>query len=126
MIQRWTSLPRLRWAFWLCLVVVLTLSLMPPRVPMPTTGWDKANHALAFAVLAVLGLRSYPGRVYGLLLGLLAYGGAIELLQALTPYRTADFRDLLADGVGLLLGWQLARVFAHVRQARAKGADGRR
>lgn len=111
MIRRWTSLTRWRWAFALCLVVVLALALMPPRLPMPTTGWDKTNHVLAFAVLAVLGRLSYPGRTAAVLLGLLAYGGAIEVLQALTPYRTADFRDLLADGVGLLLGWQLMRLW---------------
>jgi VanZ family protein len=99
-----------RWAFAACLVIVMALALTPPQVPTPTTGWDKANHALAFAVLAVLGLVSYPRRKVALLAGLLAYGGAIELLQGLTDYRSAEWLDLAADGVGLALGSVLAHL----------------
>ena len=99
-----------RWAFAIALVVVMTLALLPPQVPLPSTGWDKANHALAFALLAVLGLASYPGRTAALLAGLLAYGGAIELLQGLTDYRTAEWLDLGADGVGLAVGSMLGRL----------------
>jgi VanZ family protein len=98
-----------RWAFLLCLIVVLALSLLPAQ-PLPTTGWDKANHVLAFAVLAVLGCRSYPKRRIRVLLGLLAYGVLIELLQALTGYRTAELLDVVADAVGLVIGWPLARL----------------
>lgn len=39
-----------------------------------------------------------------MLLGLLAYGGLIEVLQSFTPDRMAEWGDLLADGVGLLIG----------------------
>ena len=88
---------------------VLALCLMPPAQHLPSTGWDKANHALAFAVLAVLGLAAYPARAARVLPGLLAFGAAIELLQSLTGYRTAEWFDLLADAAGLLIGWQLAR-----------------
>ena len=106
----------LRWAFWSCAVVVLVLALVPPSHYIPSTPWDKANHALAFAVLAILGLRSYRTRIAAVLAGLLAYGGLIELLQALTPYRSAEWGDWLADGVGIVLGWQLARAMSRVRQ----------
>lgn len=88
----------------MCLAVVLVLALLPPRIPMPSTGWDKVNHALAFLALAVLGYRAYPRRAALLLLGLLAYGGAIELLQGLTAYRSAEWLDVVADGLGALLG----------------------
>lgn len=115
MIRRWTSLAARRGAFWLCVLVVLTLALLPPAPYLPTTPWDKANHVLAFAVLMLLGCGSYRDRTTAVLLGLLAYGGAIELLQALTPYRTGDATDLLADATGLLLGWTLARFFAQRR-----------
>jgi VanZ family protein len=98
-----------RWLFPVCLVVVVALALAPPEVPMPTTGWDKANHALTFAVLVLLGFAAYPGRIALVLLGLLAYGGAIELLQGLTDYRTAEWLDWGADAVGLALGSVLTR-----------------
>jgi VanZ family protein len=99
-----------RWAFAVGLVLVMALALMPPQVPMPTTGWDKANHALAFAVLAVLGCAAYPRRMAVVLIGLLAYGGLIELLQGLTPHRTSEWLDVGADGVGLVVGSMLTRV----------------
>lgn len=88
---------------------VLALCLMPPAQHLPSTGWDKANHALAFAMLAVLGLAAYRTRGARVLLGLLAFGAAIEVLQSLTGYRTAEWLDLLADAVGAAAGWLLAR-----------------
>ena len=43
------------WAFGSVVLVVLVLALMPTVPHLPTTGWDKTNHLLAFAVLAWLG-----------------------------------------------------------------------
>jgi VanZ family protein len=98
-----------RWAFWLCALAVLVLALMKPVHHMPTLGWDKANHAFAFFVLAVLGAMAYPGRLMRVLVALLGYGALIEVLQGLTGWRDAEWLDLAADGVGLLLAWPLAR-----------------
>lgn len=112
----WTTL--WRWAFGSVALVVLVLALMPPVPHMPTTGWDKANHLLAFAVLAWLGIHAYPQRMASVLSGLLAYGVLIEILQSFTTYRSADWHDLLADGLGLLLGWLLTRM-----QRRKKGQE---
>ena len=103
-----------RWAFAACLAVVMVLALMPVG-PMPSIGWDKANHALAFAVLAMLGRTAYPQQGARIWLGLLAYGGLIELLQGLTDYRSADWLDVVADGVGLFIGWQLMRLALRMR-----------
>lgn len=80
-----------------------------------STGWDKANHLLAFATLgalASLGWRSAWSWVC-----LLAFGGAIELLQALTPAREASWADLGADALGLALAALLLGVVR--RRARA-------
>lgn len=100
----------LRFAFWGCAVAVLVLSLAPVTTPMPSTGWDKSNHLLAFSTLAFLAHRAYPGRTVTVLAGLLAYGGLIEVMQSFTPDRAAEWADLLADGVGLLFGEMLARL----------------
>lgn len=108
MLLRWTTPAQRRWAFWLCLAAVLALCLMPPAPHLPDTGWDKTNHALAFAVLALLGLLAYEGRTLRVLAALLAFGALIEVLQSLTGYRSAEWLDLLADGVGLAAGWPLA------------------
>ena len=103
-------------AFWLCVLVVLVLSLLPVGIPLPSTGWDKANHALAFGAMALLGRWAYPRNTAAILLGLLVYGGLIEALQSLTATRTADWHDLLADSIGLALAWTLMRLT--VRPAR--------
>lgn len=115
MTARSTALYPQRLAFLLCLLAVLVLALMPTS-PMPASWWDKVNHVVAFTVLAVLGCWSYPGRSAKVLLGLLAYGGLIELLQALTATRSAEAADLVANGAGLVLGWQLTRVVRQFHQ----------
>ena len=106
-----------RYGFWICACVILLMSLAPPSIPMPTTGWDKANHALSFAVLGLLGQWAWPGRTAVVLTALLAYGGLIELLQSFTPDRVAEAIDLLADWVGLLLGAAVAFLLERLRAA---------
>jgi hypothetical protein len=123
MLLRWLSLAQRRWAFWACVAAVLVLALAKPGHYLPTTGWDKANHALAFAVLALLGALAYPGRLARVLIALLAYGALIEVLQSLTRYRSGEWLDLLADAVGLLLAWPLARRLP-VQSAAAHPAEG--
>ncbi len=107
-----------RWAFifWSCVAVVLLLSLSPPAEHLLAAGWDKSNHVLAFSVLAILGCRTYPSHLAAVMAGLLLYGGLIEVLQSFTPYRVAEWGDIIADGLGLFLGFGLdifSRKIAH-------------
>jgi len=90
-----------------CAAAVLVLALMPAPPPVITTGWDKSNHLLAFGVMTWLGCKAFPQRGMKLLLGLLAYGALIEILQSYTPNRSAEWVDLLADCFGMALGWLL-------------------
>ncbi len=66
---------------------------------------DKANHVLAFYVLALLVDFSFPKDNLGLakVLALLTYGLLIEIVQSFLPNRTASLLDLVADGVGIVL-----------------------
>ena len=98
------------WAFATCVLAVLVLALMPSPPQAVTTGWDKSNHMLAFGVMTWLGCKAFPQRGVPLLLGLLAYGVLIEILQSYTPNRSAEWLDLLADGAGVFLGWAVWRV----------------
>jgi VanZ family protein len=86
------------------------LALLPATLPLPTTGWDKANHALAFAVTASLGARCWPDRIARVRVGLAIYGGAIEIAQTLTATRMGEWTDWLADLVGLAVAAAFRRV----------------
>ena len=99
-----------RWTFWLLLALVIGVTLSPiAYLPQQAFSlWDKAQHALAFAALAALGALAYPRRVGLLAASLLVFGGAIELAQAATGWRTGDWADWLADAVGLVAGLALA------------------
>jgi VanZ family protein len=100
----------------LLMLAVCTLAFMPHPPPALDTGWDKRNHLLAFGSLAfVAELAFWPARWRPLkvLLGLLAFGGFIELVQSQIPERSAEAADLLADGLGIALG--LALVAALIR-----------
>ena len=103
------------WALLICATAVLILALMPSPPQAVTTGWDKSNHLLAFAVLTGLGLKAFPQRVAYALLGLLAFGALIEILQSFTPTRSAEWLDLFADSLGMVAGGALyaaARLFS--------------
>ena len=96
--------------FWLSTLVLAIASLVPVTL-LPGQVfdiWDKAQHATAFAWLALLGWRSYLEKPLHMGAYLLAYGGAIELAQAATGWRYGEWADLAADGVGILLGMLLA------------------
>jgi VanZ family protein len=97
-------------AFWALLLCVAVLSLMPTGYlpPQVFSLWDKAQHALAFAALAGLGLRAYPRHRWQVAAGLLVFGAGIELAQAATGWRHGEWADWLADAVGLAAGATLA------------------
>ena len=98
-IPRWLLLA----AFWTATVGVAVLALVPASTPLPSTGWDKSNHALAFFTLALLGSVCWPRSAVRVWIALVIYGGAIEIAQALTPTRDGEWLDLVADSIGIAL-----------------------
>jgi VanZ family protein len=102
--------------FGLAVAVILYLTLAPSEdVPGSEALWDKASHAIAFGGLAVIGLLMSTHRRWLVVLAVLGLGVGIEFAQALMPFgRDGDWRDALADGVGVLIGlaaWSIARRF---------------
>lgn len=109
--------PGVRWLFWCCVGAVLYLALASsPGVAF--SGSDKTNHVLAFLVLQVLGILSWSTRPRLVATGLVAYGVLIELLQSLTGYRAADWRDVVADLLGILLALAAAEALRRFRKLR--------
>lgn len=109
---------RYRW-FWLgagvaTLAVVLVLALVPLATRVPIMAGDKLIHFLAFTWLTVWFMGVFEPRMsLPVVAGLAAYGVLIELLQSLTPYRSAELYDVLSDLTGIGTGWLLASAGLH-------------
>ncbi len=79
----------------------------------PDFAWsDKVGHLVAFAFVAYTHVRAgfflFPKAARGTILisaGALSafWGGALEVVQASLPYRTAEVGDFVADSLGVLL-----------------------
>ena len=98
---------RWRWLLAALALVVSWLALSPAPPDGLDTGWDKLNHAGAFAALTLVAIFAFPRSqrsLWLLLAGLLCFGGAIEIAQAFTPTRSAEWGDLLADAAGMAAG----------------------
>ena len=78
--------------------------------PIEISNIDKVYHAIAYFVLAVTWLLSFPVSKekstvkYTIAFGCVFYGIVIEVLQTtLTTYRTASFLDVVANSVGVFM-----------------------
>lgn len=97
---------------------ILYLSLAPSEGLPDVDLWDKAQHALAWSALAVLGLALWPRRPWAAAGAALALGLAVELLQAAMGFgRMGDPADLAADAVGVAAALALAALFRRGRRA---------
>lgn len=98
--------------WWRCILAVLMfsvgwLALSPAPPEVLDSGWDKLNHASAFAAITVAAVfaapRSRTGRL-ALIGAVLCFGALIEIAQSFTPTRSAEWADLLADAIGIVAG----------------------
>lgn len=97
--------------YYLALIVILGMALMPQAGEPGFPQADKVMHFLLFALLAVGGRLTHQRTPAPYLAaGLLFYGGVMELMQGMTSWRTASGGDLLADGLGILAGLAAARL----------------
>ena len=93
---------------WLGVAAALVLSLTPP-VLNESGHTDKIVHLSGYAVLTFWWAQIVVRRRWKLAVAVVLFGGAIELLQGLTPDRDPDVLDALANTGGVLLGWLAAR-----------------
>ncbi len=109
-----------RTVFALLLGISLAMFLTPGD-DVPQDGPDdKLVHLLTFAALAVAGRWAAVPWVT-LAVGLAAYAGVTEILQAVLPIdRHGDVRDVAADVTGVALGLFLS--WMAVRIGRARGS----
>lgn len=110
----------------LLFVIVLAVVTAQALDPNPLVGapgdWDKALHALAFAVLTGLLLACWHPRErrHALVSAafLLTWGGLIEWAQHFLPTRQAEFADWLADAMGVAVALTLGLLISRSRRWR--------
>ncbi|HBK56849.1 MAG TPA: hypothetical protein DDZ76_11305 [Xanthomonadales bacterium] len=99
-----------RGLWWVAVLAVVVVSLVPPP-PLPSApGGDKLGHFLAYFVLMAAAVQLHGGRVLvAIAVALAALGLGLEFAQgALTSTRQFDLRDALANTLGVLAGLALA------------------
>ncbi len=95
--SRWSVF--LRALFWLTLLAVLTLAILPHPPYWPNELSDKVQHFVAFLCLMLLGSAAYPHlSLVKLALGLAVFGALIEIIQAVPALRRdSDWLDWVVD-----------------------------
>ncbi|PAV25558.1 VanZ family protein [Tamilnaduibacter salinus] len=89
----------------LSVVAILWLATSDLDQSVPSTGWDKANHLIAFLELTILTRLGWPRLPLPVIaLSLTGYGALIEAVQSTLPYREFSLLDLAADMTGIALG----------------------
>jgi VanZ family protein len=95
---------------WAGAACALVLSLWPGGAPLPFHAWDKLEHGFGYCVLASWFTGIYPrARDPLIAVAAVSFGVLIEGLQALTPTRSAEVGDALANAVGVAVAIGLAR-----------------
>lgn len=91
--------------FWPAIALVTWGELTPSTPHLEVHIWDKLLHFTAYFGLAVLAALSLKTRssLFCAVLGLIAFGGVLEILQGLTG-RDADWLDEGANTLGAFLG----------------------
>jgi VanZ family protein len=99
--------------FFAGLALTTVLLLIPSyKIPKAFDFYDKTQHVLVFVTLTVAGLLAFPKHRKIIVLGLLFYGGLMEVMQStLTTTRHGEWLDWVTDGVGIALGDGIYRLF---------------
>ena len=110
-IPRRLSLRRLFIAIgWGLVAAILWLSLTPQPPHVDFEQSDKVGHFIAYGSLMFWFCQLYRGTrsriAYAA--GFIAMGIAIEFVQGATGYRSFEVMDMVADAIGVLLGWAAA------------------
>lgn len=90
--------------------VILWLSLTPQPPQVDFEQSDKVGHFIAYGGLMFWFCQLYPATRTRLAYaaGFITMGIAIEYIQRWTGYRSFEVMDMVADAIGVALGWATA------------------
>ncbi len=124
-------LPTLLWALFILIICAIPGERIPKLTFLEWLKPDKIVHLLAYGLLCILLLRSLleaethgwqkkNAIIFSLVISTL-YGSLIEILQArVFINRSGDFRDVLADALGAILGWLIYRRFIQRKESKTE------
>ena len=90
---------------WAAAIVWLSLTPAPPQVDVPYS--DKIGHLASYGLLMFWFCQLYTRRIF-FAAGFILMGVALEVIQGQLGYRSFEVADMLANALGVLLGWGVA------------------
>ena len=113
------------WLFLILVQFTFAMAILPHPPAFADQLNDKTMHMLAFATLSIAASSAFRQRpMIQLFVGLAAFGGLIEIVQAILGlHRDAEFADWLADCGATLAGLCAVKLLEAV-YARYKSQDG--
>jgi VanZ family protein len=102
-----------RWLFWLLLVAVMLLSVLPSSGRPVTHVPHMFEHVGIFLLLGLSFAAGYRVRLISIA-GLAAFTGCVELLQFIAPGRHPRWSDFLENLVGIGIGIVLIYVLNRI------------
>jgi VanZ family protein len=108
------ALIALGWA-WVAAIIWLSLTPSPPKVDFQQS--DKLGHFLAYGSLMLWFCVLYAAAKIRIAyaVGFVAMGVGLEFIQGMLGYRTYEVFDMLANTIGVLLGWAAAMLMPRIR-----------
>lgn len=97
-------------AGWLLVLAIIALSLMPAPPDLGMNQGDKLGHLVAYGLVTLWFAQPYTKlrqRIW-LAIGMVALGIALEYAQGATGYRSFEVADMVADALGVAIGWLAA------------------
>lgn len=100
-MRRFTDTRGAKALFWAAALFALVMALLPHPPHVPGDPSDKVQHAVAFAVLGLLGSFAFPRlSTLRLVIALSLFGAFIEVAQAIPAlHRDSDPLDWAADTI---------------------------
>ena len=90
---------------WMLVFSVIALSVLPGAADLRMNLSDKTGHTIAYLVLTIWFAGVYnKSRYPWIVIGLIALGGVLELMQGQFFNRSAEFADLVANCIGIIVG----------------------
>lgn len=97
-------------SFFICIVAIEYLATTSLEIKPIQNSWDKANHFIAFMTLYITLSLGYPKlEVTKKVLILLLFGLQIECVQYFLPNREFSLLDVVADGIGIVMGMMVVK-----------------